>query len=147
MKKKKREMKKVLSIIFLFMATAVVAQAQTEKPLLGDSPWQIIVSDDITLQSGVFVEYEFPADTGYDYVLSMTHGRQNVHAVIVISNVQDSIVSRYVQDQNSRTLDCNFWVDHSASYKALVGITDPAGARGDEIVTAFSLVRKKRVEE
>ncbi len=135
-----KNMKRGLILIALSMCTWMAsAQSLETNPNIN---WEIIISHDLPLSSGNFTSYEFPAERNYNYIFNLTHGLQNVHAVLMVYDMQDALVDKIVVDTSDLSLDLRFSVEESGTYRVIVGLTDVNGNKGAPLPSQFALIRR-----
>ena len=125
-----KNMKRGLVLIALTLC-GWMAHAQTLEVNPNVTNWQIVISHDIPLTSGNFTSYEFPAEKNYNYIFNLTHSLKNMHAVLMVYDMQDALVDKIVVDTNDLVGRFKrFSVEESGTYRVIVGLTDPNGKKG-----------------
>ncbi|MBI1307617.1 MAG: hypothetical protein GC181_13525 [Bacteroidetes bacterium] len=137
--------KRILMVLFLATTFGtVLAQHKEINPNI-DSEWRFIRSQEMNLLSGSFYSFEFPAEKGFDYIFNLTHNQDKVYAAISVFDMQDRLVKKVVLNESNSSCDLAFDVDASATYRVVVGITDPKGSKGTAITSQFSLIRRIKI--
>ena len=136
-------MKKILFLIgFVTMSFLSMAQSHEVNPSV---QWKFVVSTGLNLTSGNFISYEFPAEKNYDYILTIQHNEQNIHAAIMIYDLQDQPIDKIVLPDNSLSADLQFSVPQSGTYKVVLGLTNPEGSKGQDLPSTFTIIRRPKV--
>ncbi len=107
--------------------------------------WKMILTHDISFESGNFIFYEFPAEKNYDYIFNITHNQDSLHAVIMIYDMQDQLVRKMILEDNKLSIDLGFDVASSGTYKVVLGLTDPKKKKGQPIDSHLILMRREKV--
>jgi hypothetical protein len=137
-------MKRVLVLIALTLC-GWMAHAQTLEVNPSVQNWQIVISHDIPLTSGNFTSYEFPAEKNYNYIFNLTHSLKNMHAVLMVYDMQDGLIDKIVVDTNDLSVDLRFSVEESGTYRVIIGLTDPNGKKGAPLPSQFALIRRIKI--
>ncbi|MFT4522168.1 MAG: hypothetical protein ACI8ZN_001108 [Bacteroidia bacterium] len=135
---------RILVPIFLIICASFDAQAQV-KEINPNVQWRFVRSQQLDLVSGSFYSFEFPAESGYDYVFNLAHNQNGVFATISIFDMQDKPIQNSILDNNAGTMDLNFDVPASGTYKVLVGIRKTSAKEGEIYPSHFTLVRRLKV--
>lgn len=134
---------RLIAILIAFIGLATTAYAQVEvNPNL---KWKFVISQDLDMASGNFIEYEFPAEKNHDYIFNITHNQDSLHAVLLVFDLQDKPIRKMILDNNQLSIDLPFDVPASGTYKVVLGLTDPKGKKGDLIPSTFTLIKRPKV--
>lgn len=119
--------------------------AQAQDYINPSVQWKFVISHDAVLGSGNFISYEFPATKNFDYIFNLTHNQDSLHGVIMVYDLQDQLIRKMVLDNSQLSIDLNFDVESSGTYKVIIGLTDPKAKKGTPIDSHFTLIRREKV--
>jgi len=131
------------AVLFAIFGFAIASSGQVE--INPNLKWKFVISQDLDLASGNFIEYEFPAEKNHDYIFNITHNQDSLHAVLLVFDLQDKPVRKMILDNNQLSIDLPFDVPTSGTYKVVLGLTDPTGKKGDLIPSTFTLIKRPKV--
>lgn len=128
----------VLVLVFSLLSFAQVEINPSVK-------WNFVISQDLDLSSGSFIEYEFPAEANHDFIFNITHNQDSLHAVLLVFDLQDKPIRKMILDNNQLSIDLPFDVPASGTYKVVLGLTDPQGKKGDKIPATLTLIKRPKI--
>ena len=131
------------AVLFAILGFAIASSGQVE--INPNLKWKFVISQDLDLASGNFIEYEFPAEKNHDYIFNITHNQDSLHAVLLVFDLQDKPIRKMILDNNQLSIDLPFDVPASGTYKVVLGLTDPKGKTGDLIPSTFTLIKRPKV--
>ena len=131
------------AVLFAIFGFAIASSGQVE--INSNLKWKFVISQDLDLASGNFIEYEFPAEKNHDYIFNITHNQDSLHAVLLVFDLQDKPIRKMILDNNQLSIDLPFDVPVSGTYKVVLGLTDPKGKKGDLIPSTFTLIKRPKV--
>ena len=129
-------------LVLIVLSTSAYGQGVDINPSL---KWKFVISHEVQFNSGNFITYEFPAEKNYDYIFTITHNLDGLHAAILVYDLQDGLVDKMVLDDNQLSVDLPFDVEQSGTYRVIIGLTDPEGKKGDLLPGHFTLIRRPKV--
>ncbi len=83
--------------------------------------WKYVRSQKLELQNESVYQYEFPAETGHDYVFSMFFEKSQIVAYIKGVDLQGKPIASKEEDVDPTTVKLDFSVPNTATYMVLVG--------------------------
>jgi hypothetical protein len=134
-------MKKYLILIAILCATYIgVAQVTEINPR---ADWKYVRSQDLVLQDNSVYQFEFPADTGYEYLLNVTISEPNIETYMNVMDIQGKPIGKHAP--NERREQMAFQVDASGTYIIALGYKGPEDDDGTTSVKV-TLIRRPEVE-
>jgi hypothetical protein len=140
-------MRLIRFVVFLCMTSMTVTafgQNKEVNPNI-DSEWRFIKSQELSLLSGSFYSFEFPAEKGYDYIFNLSHELKAVYVAISVYDLQDKPIEDIVVNESNTAANLQFDVKSSGTYVVIVGVTDPSKQKGASMPSHFNLIRRVKI--
>lgn len=112
-------MKKHLLIVLALLITAIAYGQRTE--INPNVKWKYVRSQQLELQNESVYQYEFPANKGYDYILSMFYDKSQIITSATIVDLQGKPIASKLEERSQTDLKLDFSVPQSGTYMMIIG--------------------------
>jgi hypothetical protein len=126
-------------LVVLFTSDSVIAQVVEINPAV---QWKYVRSQVVELQDKNVYQYEFPAETGFDYIFNVSISESNIETFVRVYNLQ----MKPIAGDDTRTDQLNFRVPASGTYIVTLGYQGPENNDGKTSVD-IRLIRREIVED
>ncbi|MDB4161847.1 hypothetical protein N9772_05740 [Bacteroidia bacterium] len=130
-------------LLFLLLASAgfsANAQVVDVNPL---AEWKFIRSQELELQDRSIYQFEFPADTAYEYLINLTIKEANIETFIAVTDLQNKPIGGSSLEQ--RTEQLQFEVPALDTYRISLIYKGPSTDDGKTPITV-TLIRRPTVD-
>ena len=131
----------ILASLFLFSLQFGFAQVTEVNPNI---KWRFVRSQTIDFADGKYYQFEFPAETGFDYIFNLTHSLDSGIAQIYVYDLQYQPVAQVLDSSSAESTDLHFDVTSDGTYIVVLKLESNADIEAI-LPSTLSLVRREKV--
>jgi len=130
--------------IFLFClsSSSLLAQKIEVNPAI---QWRFVRSQSMNLVDGLWYDFEFPAEKGFDYALVINHSLDSAKLLLSIADLQGAHIFKKELLEIKPEIYCYFDVAHTSTYKMLINLSDGKNEIKKNQVN-MSLIRRIKIQ-
>jgi len=132
--------KQFLCVLLLVLGYAAQAQVTEINPR---ADWKYVRSQELTLQDRSIYQFEFPADSAYEYLFNINITEANIETYISVADLQNMPIGDNTPGQRREQLQ--FKVPASGTYKVSLLYKGPEDDDGTTPLT-LTLIRRPFVD-
>ena len=134
---------KVTTILFLsVLSISGFAQNIEVNPSV---QWRFVRSQSMNLIDGLWYDFEFPAEKGYDYALVIKHNLDTASLYMSVFDMQGAVVFSNELESRQKELHNYFDVKHTSTYKIVLNLSSGFGIENRKNEVQLSLIRRLKI--